>query len=47
MKGSELAIPGADTIIAPATRPDAKSPTRAIPRDFIVERPFADGLVGS
>jgi hypothetical protein len=33
--------------VALIAKPEASKPSRVMPREFIDERPFADGLVGS
>jgi hypothetical protein len=38
---------GVSTTVALITNPEASKPSRAMPRELIDERPFADGLVGS
>ena len=41
------AISGVSTTVALITKPEASKLRRAMPREFIDELPFADGLVGS
>jgi len=41
------AISGVSTTVALMIRPEASKLSRAMPREFIDELPFADGLVGS
>jgi hypothetical protein len=41
------AISGVSATAALNAKPEASKPNRAMPREFIDERPFADGLVGS
>jgi len=43
----DAAIPGVSATVAPITKPEASKLSRAMPREFIDELPFADGLVGS
>jgi hypothetical protein len=38
---------GVSATVALIAKPQASKPSRAMPREFIDERPFADGLVGS
>jgi hypothetical protein len=40
----DAAIWGVSTTVALITNPDASNPSRAMPRELIDERPFADGL---
>jgi len=42
-----VAISGARATVALITKPAASKLSRVMPREFIDERPFADGLVGS
>jgi hypothetical protein len=41
------AMSGVSATVALIAKPEASKPSRAMPREFIDERPFADGLVGS
>jgi hypothetical protein len=41
------ALSGVRATVALIAKPDASKPSRVMPREFIDERPFADGLVGS
>jgi hypothetical protein len=43
----DAAISGVSTTVALITKPEASKLSRAMPREFIDELPFADGLVGS
>jgi hypothetical protein len=43
----DAAISGVSTTVALIAKPEASKLSRAMPREFIDERPFADGLVGS
>jgi hypothetical protein len=42
-----VAISGVSATVALIAKPDANTPSRAMPREPIDERPFADGLIGS
>jgi hypothetical protein len=43
----DAAISGVSNTVALITKPEASKLSRGMPREFIDERPFADGLVGS
>ncbi len=42
-----VAISGVRATVALIAKPEASRLSRVMPREFIDERPFADGLVGS
>jgi hypothetical protein len=43
----DAAISGVSNTVALITKPEASKVSRAMPREFIDELPFADGLVGN